>query len=199
LSIQSIHNEAALLRRLQQGSEEAFTELYRHYSPQLYLKIFWLVKDQQLSEELVQDLFTRLWLSKTDIDPEQNFPGYLATIATRMIIDTFRKIRRDDALKQKILNAAKDTYGHIEENADYRESKKHLDNALASLSPQQATAYRLCRLEGYSYREAAGMMGISVNTIKEYIAIANKNIRAYMMNHLDSALVLIMLFWSNRS
>jgi RNA polymerase sigma-70 factor (family 1) len=191
LSIERIHNEALLLQQLREGSEDAFTQLYHHYSPRLYLNVHGLVKDRELSEDIVQECFLRLWRKHDTVDPSQNFAGYLVTMATNLVLNTFRKASNDQSFKQKIRATLHDEYAPVEEQLDYRQSKEHFENALSKLPQQQYKVYQLCKVEGYTYREAAALMGISQQTVKDYMSQAAHTVRTYMANHIDTSLALL--------
>jgi RNA polymerase sigma-70 factor (ECF subfamily) len=64
LPTENLHNEPLLIREMRSGSEEAFILLYRYYSPKLYINIKRMVHDPVVAEELVQELFTKIWEKK---------------------------------------------------------------------------------------------------------------------------------------
>src|SRR5687767_12792511 len=68
----SPYNEQELLEQLRAGSSEAFTQLYRQYSEQLYYNILALVKDDMVAEELLQDIFVRIWQRKENLQVEKS-------------------------------------------------------------------------------------------------------------------------------
>ena len=80
---------------MQAGSEEAFTVLYRHYSPRLYLNILGMIHDPLLAEEMVQELFTKIWQKREISGLQENFSGYIYRIAQHLVQDFFRKIKRE--------------------------------------------------------------------------------------------------------
>jgi len=180
-----------LLQQLQEGSEDAFTQLYCHYSPKLYLNVYRLVKDRELAEDIVQECFLRLWRRHHTIDPSQNFTGFLVTITTHLVLNTFRKVTNDSSLKQKIRAMPRGEYTPVEELLDYRESKELFDKALQTLPAQQLKTYQLCKVEGHTYREAAELMGISPQTVKDYMSQAAQSVRTYMARHTDASLALL--------
>ena len=73
----NLHNEGNLVKDMQQGSEVAFTTLYNHYGPRLYLNILRMVKDDAQAGEIVQELFTRVWQKRTNKGLGENFEGYI--------------------------------------------------------------------------------------------------------------------------
>lgn len=190
--------EQALLARLQAGSEEAFTQLYRNYSGRMYANFLRMVKDEALAEEMVQDIFSRIWQKRETIQIEHDFAAYLYRTGANMVYDFYRKMQRDKALYAQFKAMAVENYTHIEEALHHKENEAVLQKALDTLSPQQKKVYQLCRLEGHSYREVALLLKISPLTVKEYMVNANRSLRAYLFNHLDTTIYLLTLWIISR-
>jgi RNA polymerase sigma-70 factor (ECF subfamily) len=172
---------------MQSGSEEAFTALYHYYSPQLYSNILKLVHDPLLAEEMVQELFTRVWQKRTNKGLAENFAGYIYRIGQHLVHDFFRKLKRDRRLQERWRSLVEVRYEHIEEAVQYRQSTLVFERAIQQLSPQQKKVYELVKVEGCTYKMAAEIMGISPLTVKEYLTDTNKSIRRYVISHLDIA------------
>ena len=200
LSIESLHNESLLVQAMQAGSEEAFTTLYRHYSPQLYINIMGMIRDPLLAEEMVQELFTRIWQKRESIGRVENFPGYIYRIGQHLVHDFFRKVQRDRRLLERFRIYAEEKYEHIEEAINYQQSSAMLEKAIDQLSPQQKRVYQLVKEEGFTYKKAAAILDISPLTVKEYLVSANKSIRSYITEHMDGmpALLLFLALTSLR-
>lgn len=182
-----------LIRQMQSGSQEAFTVLYRYYSPRLYLNILGMIRDPLLAEEMVQELFTRIWQKKESAGLKENFGGYLYRAAQHLVHDFFRKLKRDRRLLERFRLLAAEHYRHIEEALDYRQSSAILEKAIEQLPPQQKKVYELIKVEGCTYKKAAEIMGISPLTVKEYLVSMNKSIRNYVLTHADIAVWLLLL------
>ena len=77
--------------RLLQGDELAFEKIYRLYSPRLYGKLLKLLKSVPQTEEILQDVFLKVWEYRASIDPEKSFRAFLFKIAENKVYDFFRK------------------------------------------------------------------------------------------------------------
>jgi RNA polymerase sigma-70 factor (ECF subfamily) len=115
-------DEKALLVQLQAGSADAFTQLYQAYAERLYYNILSLVKDGSTAEELVQDIFARIWQKRETIQIDTNFGAYLFAASRNRVYDFFRKLDRDHDLYACIKAAASYEYTHIEEALLKREN-----------------------------------------------------------------------------
>lgn len=193
MSAYSSYTDKELTALLSKGDQAAFTTLYAAYSGPMYVNMLKMVKDRQLTEELVQDLFSRIWQKHEIFASEVAFKPYLYRAAQNLVHDFYRKLKRDRAMYEKFKAAAIEEYSHIEEALHLKESQELLNKAMANLSPQQQTVYQLCKIEGYTYKQAAEKMGISAHTVKEYLHKSTQLVKNYMINNLDASMALLLL------
>ncbi|WP_017260144.1 RNA polymerase sigma factor [Pedobacter arcticus] len=188
-------DHSLLLTQLKCGNQDAFTELYKMYSVKLYVNILRMVKDEQVAEELVQELFTKIWRKRESLQINIDFKSYLYVIGQNLVYDFFRKLQRDQKMYQHFKEIATEQYSHIEESLQLKQSEDILEKALSKLSVQQRNVYKLCKIEGYTYKQAADKMGISPHTVKEYLSIANRFVKEYLLNNLDICMTLLLFFF----
>jgi RNA polymerase sigma-70 factor (family 1) len=182
-----IISDTALTTLLRDGDHKAFAQLYHQYSGKLYLNVLKMVKDEQVAEELIQELFAKIWHKRADLKIDTDFLAYLYRSAQNLVHDFFRKLQRDKKMRDHFVAIAVSHYQHIEEGLHYRESEGILKEAIENLSPQQRNVYQFCKIDGGSYKEAAEELGISVHTVKEYLVKANKEVKSYLLTHLDAS------------
>lgn len=187
-----IYNEHEVLIALKQGSEKAFTQIYHQYSVPLYQNILSLVKDEHSAEELVQDVFFKLWKQRETITIEKNLAGYLFVMARNRVYDFFIQITRDKALYKKVSSRASGYYHHIEEIITTKENVDLLKKAIATLPPQRRKAFELCKLEGLTYQQASEEMGISLSTLKDHMINALDAVRLYLSKNMEMPGVLAL-------
>jgi RNA polymerase sigma-70 factor (family 1) len=177
-------NLKLIIRQLQHGSEQAFTLLYDIYSKQLYRNILRLVKDEDVAEELLQDLFLKIWESRGNINPEKSFKSFLYKVAENLVYAHFRKLAKDNKLIAKLVVSYVDVDTYAEEAMIAKENHELLKKAIEKLPPQRKRIFTLCRLEGKSYEEVSNELGISTSTISNHIVKANKTVKQYfLLNH----------------
>ncbi len=192
----SHHTTDELVIQLRQGCPEAFASLYALYSEKLYINILSLVKDENTAEELLQDIFVKIWQRRASIYAEQRFEGYLFRISYNRVIDYFRQVKKEKQLYARLHQAASCYYTHIEEAMLNRENAELLHKAIEGLSPQRRLAYQLCKLDGLSYQQACERMEISLATLKNHMASARQQIHDFILTHQETALLLAFLFCS---
>ncbi|WP_426672004.1 RNA polymerase sigma factor [Mucilaginibacter sp. McL0603] len=184
-------NLKLLIQQLQTGSEKAFTALYDKYSTQLYRNILRLVKDDDIAQELLQDLFLKIWESRQYIKIEGSFKSFLYKVAENLVYAHFRKIAKDNRLIAKLIISYDDFETNVEETIISRENHDLLKKAIENLSPQRKQIYTLCKLEGKSYEEVSNELGISTSTVRNQIVKANKSIKQYFTLNQDMVIVLL--------
>lgn len=191
---EKLHNECELIEQLRSGSEKAFTLLYQHYSWQLYLNIHKMVRDPDVAQDMVQELFTRVWQHRQRETLLENFSAYLYRIAVNLVHDFFRKLQRDKKLLANFTKLASENYWHVEGDVDFRASSQAFEEAFRKLSPQQKKVYELVRHQGLSYKRTAEVMNISPFTVKEYLSNTTKSLKRLLIRHIGSVIILLSAF-----
>jgi len=184
-------SDAELAGMLRNGDEQAFAQLYRQHSAKLYINVLKMVKDEQVAEEIIQELFTRIWQKRAELNIDDSFLAYLYRVGQNLVHDFFRKLQRDRKMLDHFTAIATIHYEHIEQALHYKESESILQKALEQLSPQQRNVYQFCKIDGITYKEAAIKLGISPHTVKEYLGNANKQVKNYLVANLDSSFGLL--------
>lgn len=184
-----------MLQQLQAGSAVAFTRLYHRYSVRMYANIFKMIKDDQIAEEIVQDIFACIWQKRGELRFEQSFEAYLYRMGRNRVYDFYRKLRRDRSLYEKFKAVATEHYFHIEESLHFRESEAILQLAIAHLPQQQKKVFLLCKQEGCSYKQAGEQLGISQNTVKEHLVKANTTVRSFLHANFGAGLEILLLLF----
>lgn len=185
-------NLKLLIQQLQQGSERAFTILYDKFSKQLYRNVLRLVKDEFIAQELLQDLFLKIWENRQSIKIEGSFKSFLFKVAENLVFMYFRKVAKDSRLIENLIRANIEFDINAEEIIISRQDQELLYAAIANLPPQRKQVYTLCKLEGKSYEEVSKELGISTSTISDHIVKANKTVKQFLQLNNGIALLFIV-------
>lgn len=192
-------NERELLDQLREGSEQAWDYFYRQYRVGIYRKLLKMIKIEAIAEELVQDVFVKLWNKRHLIDPNQPFHAYLYSIAQNLVYDFYRKIAKDKRLQEQVKALTINLYQHIEEDIDLKETQGIIHQAINHLPSQQKLIFTLCKLEGKSYQYVGTSLGISTSTVNNHIVKATKKIKGYIIKFHRTILFVshaIAIMWS---
>ena len=191
MTIEQNYRENELLLQLSNGNPVAFEKIYYLYSLKLLNALLKLVKSEEVAQEILQDVFLKVWENRKIIDPEKSFRSYLFTIAENKAYDFFRKAARDKKLYETLVAAATEHYEHIETELFNKEDSRILEMALDTLPPQRQLVFRLSKQEELSYDEISKRLGISVSTISDHIVKANKSIRNFLSNHPELLIIIV--------
>ncbi len=185
----SITSEEELLQKLRGGDREAFKELYDLYHRRLTLKLVYLLKSEELAQDVLQDIFVKIWENRKTIDPTRNFGGLLYTMASNLAKNVFRKSIYDQLMRSEF--AKNDSYSPFEALDNASNAKTILNTALDRLTPRQREVYCLHKIEGLSYREISKLLSISESAINHHIQSANKQIREILKT--DRILIALLI------
>lgn len=177
----SVFNERQLAIELSLGDKEAFAKIYQHYSPKLHYKVFRILKSESITQEVLQDVFLKVWDNRLKIDIEKSFGSYLSCIAVNKCYDYFRKMNRDKKLQARFCRTYTANYSPIEEELTNKEITEILHKAVGCLPQKRREVFLLCKFNGMSYDEVSNLLGISTSTISDHIVKANHFIRNYFV------------------
>ncbi|MCU7552635.1 RNA polymerase sigma factor [Chitinophagaceae bacterium LB-8] len=179
------------------GCAEASKQLYQLHRNKVYYVSLKLLKSEAMAEDVLQEIFLKLWLNKETLPGINNFSAYLNTLLHNQIYNMLRKqANAEKYLKEATLQPA--FSNHTQDVVQWQETKKTLQEAIARLSPQQKKAFELSRLEGLTHNEIASQMKISKETVKKYIMDASASVKNYLYTkcdmHVELCLFLLVLF-----
>lgn len=186
--------EHDLLLALKQGDHRAFNTIYSRHKTELTIGIIRMVKSTELTEELLQDLFMRLWANRETIDPSKSIRAYLYKAAKNMVIDLLRRAAKEQYIHQQIIAASSELYQHVEESLFKKENEALLKQAIDQLPPQRKKIFVHCKLEGKSYKEVADLYHISTTTVNDHIQKSTHAIREYLMRKPGFQLSVLLAF-----
>lgn len=167
-------NELILL--LKQSNKDAFTTLYNRYWKQVYNFSRLYLTSQSVAEEVVQEVFIKVWESRDFVRAEDNFKGLLFIITRNLIFNLHRKSVNEDFYKMTVLSAMEDSYD-IEEEIETKNLSEYIDLLIAELPPRRREIFNLSRKENKSYKEIALLLDISEKTVENQIGEALKYLR----------------------
>lgn len=186
------HTDQRLFVLMAGGDEHAFRTFFYRYNNRVYYFILHIVKEEKDTEELVQDVFLKLWLARAGL-VDVNDPGnYLFVMAKHRALDQLAKNAVQQKGQQALAATLKEADNNTEEEIFFRESRELVSQAVELLPEQQRVVYTLSREEGLSREEIAARLQISPNTVKNHLAVAIKSIREYLVKHGRIAMSLLV-------
>ena len=173
-------NEEILLQKigeLKNGSLSALGEIYNFFNKRLSFFINAYTGNKQETEEIVQDVFVKLWNHRSSIKDVSSAKSYIYTIAKNSAIDYIRKrkllVFPLDSLKKN--EPFESNQGEL--NLLIQEENSLINTAIDNLSPRRKEVFKLHRNENLTYKEISERLGISVSAVEKNLSAALKEIR----------------------
>lgn len=186
------HDENDLFLRIAAGDEAAFRLVFELYRERLFAFAWQLCHSAVEAEEVVQDVFLKLWEQRARLG-EVNVPGqYIYTMARNRALDLLGKIARNEQMVKEVWVNMSQSENATEQALQAEESRKLIETALAQLPEKKRMVFSMSRQEGLSHREIAARMDISVQTVKNIITEVLKHIHYFLSQHSEK---LSILFW----
>lgn len=188
----SEENDAALVKALAKGNILAFNTLFRKYSQRLYRFAFGYLKSDVESEEIVQEVFTRIWEKKSELRHELSFKSYLFTITFNVIRKHFRtKAYLDKYFSSEI---QEDLDFCTSQTIDFNSLKDYVSGLVDEMPGRRKEIFVKSRFEGMSIAEIAEELGISHKTVENHLTSALKYLRSCLKNEELHILLFASLF-----
>lgn len=161
--------ETPLLIGLINGEHKCFKKLFDLYSKPLYRFSFAYLKSEQAAEDVVQEVFMKIWKRRKDIDPGKSFYSYLFTIALNSIRKQFNELAEENRLKHDILESVYDSDTNIDDNDNYQELLGRLELLINKLPARRREIFLKKKIECKSLKEIAQECNISPKTVEDHI------------------------------
>lgn len=181
-------NDQELVKLLQRGNAEAFDSLFEVYSSKLFGFAFKYFRNETDAEELVQDVFVKVWENRQTLKSEHSFKSYLFTIALNQIRKYFNKKAASLRYLESLQN---DTFSSEQANTDnFEAALQRLNLIIDQMPARRREIFIKSKLEGKSSKEVATELNISPGTVDNQVSEALKFIR----NQMNSGNVDMILF-----
>lgn len=168
--------DKALIVALKNGDKEAFTSLYHTYCNKVYKFCKLYFTNNSSAEEVVQEVFIKLWDIRSYVNENENLEGLLFIITRNMVFDNNRKNFNESFYQISIL-AAYDKAYDIEEELQAKDLKVYIDRLVDELTPRQKEIFCMSRYEQLSYKEIAEKLDITPKTVERHINDALKYLK----------------------
>ena len=170
-----------LVELLMGGSQAALGELYARYRERLIHLCRRSLKNEADSEDVVHDIFVKLWENRHSLANVSSFSGFVQTMAQNYITDKLRHLdvhlRFAKNVRMKEIDSTNETEDAIIDN-DYTEL---LNKLIESLPTMQREIFRLNRVEGRTYKDISEILKMPVGNVRRYAALASKKIKDQLL------------------
>lgn len=191
---EDLPGEQELLHRVADGDSMAFAILFKAYKKNLYTTVLHVTGSHEMAEDVLQEVFIKVWMHRERLPGIINFPGWLYKVAEYAGFKVIRNNRRIAGGLHVLSNdpltlPEKDPVDIFIE----KEYDQLLEAAIAQLPEKQQLTYRLIKQQGLKRKEVAARLSVSPETVKWNLDQANQSVRKYCMAHLGLILAFMLV------
>ncbi len=161
------------------GCRNSFERIYLCYRDRVFFYVLKLTKSEDMAQEIVQDVFLKVWINREKVDPSYNFSSFIFKVAHNHSINILKRATYEKIAKERISKISANQITNTEDNVVFNEYMAIMDRAVGELPPRRKSIFEMSRNKGISHDEIAGIMGISKNTVKSQLVKATKFIKNY--------------------
>ena len=173
-------------------SRETFEEVFRAHFSELHAYAYTMLQQDDQAEEIVQQVFYKLWLKRSDLAIQQTLKAYLYKSVHNDCLNYIKHKKVKIAHQQHVLHTQEQSSSPVQHLAA-RELKEKIQEALAQLPEQCRTIFQLSRFENLKYREIAEQLQLSVKTVENQMGNALKVMRQHLAAYLPTLWLLLLL------
>jgi RNA polymerase sigma-70 factor, Bacteroides expansion family 1 len=188
----AVHTTKALLQEIAKGNTAAFAQLYMAFYDKVYSVALHYLKVHELAEDSTQQVFMKLWERYSTLALVDDIDAFVFITARNEIFNHLRKNSMQATYRELIRELFLQETGSPEDILIRKQKARLIERVIDRLPERQRQAFRLSREKGLRYKEIAGIMNISVPTVKEHISNAMHQIKSSLFVHKDELLLLLL-------
>lgn len=188
------NRENELVQWLKQGDKKAFQQLFEQYAKRIFAFAKGFLKSNSDAEEIVQEVFVKVWQARESINTELSFKSYLFKITYNCIREYFNKQSRENRYKHEILDDSVEFDNRTEERLDYKSLLELVEEKIEQLPPRQRQIILLSKKQGVPTREIATLLEISPRTVEKHLSEALKQLKKDLREDHVAGLLFYHLF-----
>jgi RNA polymerase sigma-70 factor (ECF subfamily) len=182
-----------LLQNVADGDEKEFRVLFDKFSSRVFVFAMKLTHSRSMAEEVVQEIFIKIWDHRNTLRDVEYFPSYLSVITRNHCFNVLKRMAIEAKANTSFFKRIPLVHRETEDHVIYKDYQEILSRIVDSLPPQQKSVYSLCHGQGMKYEEAAEHLNISRLTVKAHMQHALKTIRSRFGNFVHYAILIGLL------
>ena len=196
MSIQPLNDINGVLAKVSQGDEQAFALLFNTYKNTLGGYILRITEQDDLVQEIVQDVFLKIWLNRSSLSDIECFKAYLLVVARNHAFNCLKKMARERKREEIWMEAALAQQVTTEEETNALDYGGIIDAVIERLPPQQKKVYLLSHMTGMKHKEIARELNIATETVKKHMLLALRFIKNNITQVTSILIAMIFLYKS---
>jgi len=178
--------ESQYLLNLKEEDEDKFMEhLFRTYYAPLCKTVYNITHETEAAEDIVQDVFLKVWRRRDQLDLCQSIKSYLFRSSVNTALNYLEKSRRNTAMEESDHDNIRFSSNSTEETLRQQEVSQRISQAVDALPPKCRTVFALSRYEELSYAEISEQLDISIKAVEKHMSKALKLMRNYLQSFIN--------------
>lgn len=174
------HDDEELLRLVVGGDSKAFKKLYEDYSGAVFNVGMKYLLDEALAEDLVQDVFGKLWKNRANFGGVESFQAYFFTMVKNNALQKIKQLANERMSKERYALQVERSGNNVDAHLVKIDQHKMLKLFVASLPVPHQRVFNLVKRKGIDRTEAAAQLELSQQTVDNYLALALKELRRHL-------------------
>lgn len=193
----NVHTDQELVKSLKSGDHFAFERLFIKYGQKLFAFSKSYLRSEDDAEEIVQDVFMKIWDNRLSLRTDTSFQSYLFTIAYNAIKKSFNKKSKNEVFKHQVLETFQNEEKPDDFEANYQLLLEKLNKVIDGLPERRKDIFIQRKKEGKAVKQIAAELNISVKTVENQITEAIKQIKRELQNDFPDGLLFFTLFFDH--
>ena len=173
--------DSRLIELLREGDPLSFEILFQKYYVRFYNFVFNLTKNSQAAEDIIQNVFMKIWINRANLRPDQSIHNYIYVLSKREMLNHIRD-RKAYVQVERLVMAEQPSEEVTDQSMSLKELDGRIRRFIADMPEQRRKVFLLSRYRGLTNKEIAEMMGLSVRTVDRHINLALTSLKKEFMN-----------------
>lgn len=176
------------------NNEIEFNDLFNLHYEELCRIVMPIVQDKAVAEDIVQDIFVKLWIRRDELEINTTIKGYLYKSAVYRALDHLRKIKNTNKVNEELRYSANNQHNNTDEKIREKEVAEAINKGMDQMSDNMKIIFQLSRFSGLKNREIAEELNISIKTVESNMGKALKIMHVYLAPFIKQTYILL-LYW----
>jgi RNA polymerase sigma-70 factor (family 1) len=177
LPIKRADIDSKLISGLKKDNHDSFQQLFEYYSVPLYKFAIGYLKSKEFTEDLVQEVFLKIWDNRENLKTNTSFQSYLFTIALNSVRKHFNHLSKQTEFKHQILTDLSENQYDLDKNLDYESLLDKLDEFISQMPEKRREVFIKKKFEEKSLKEIAEELSVTTKTVEYHITEAMKYLK----------------------
>lgn len=187
------YDDKELFLQIANGDEAAFEKIFHTYNAKLLPFVASITKNREVAEEIMQEVFLKLWLQRNTLPTIDNPAAWLVRLSSNMALSYLQRQAIHSKAVNKLSNQSSPAASSIEADIDAKKIQQHIAAAINSLPEKRQQVYKLSREGGLNRKQIAEQLGLSESTVKNQLSAALKHIQEHIEKNYGIYLPAILL------